>query len=195
MSIEVATPLLVALKGYPGSGKSTIGAALSRELHWPLVDKDAIQAILDRHRVADEGAGYEMAFQVARSLLARGISVIVDSPFWQRTYDNARGLADELGARLLVVECRCDDDVQWRRRIEARQATGPVAKRTTTWEALQAFRRRYDADAYDITAPHLIVDTTAEPASTVAHIRAWLEQQAGQYPRPPDVGRMRVRRR
>src|SRR5438034_10692562 len=120
MSVEATTPLLVALKGYPGCGKSTVGAALSRELRWPIVDKDAIQVVLDRHRVADEGAGYEVALQVARSQLAHGISVIVDSPFWRQTYDNAQTLADDIGARLVVVECRCEDEVQWRGRIEAR---------------------------------------------------------------------------
>src|SRR5262245_50335998 len=122
MSVEVVTPLLVALKGYPGCGKSTLGAALSRELAWPIIHKDVIQRVLERHDVADGAPGYEIAFQFARSQLECGVSVILDTPFWSQTHDNARALTAEVGARLVVVECRCADEVEWRRRIEARQA-------------------------------------------------------------------------
>jgi predicted kinase len=184
MSIDAPTPLLVALKGYPGSGKSTVGAALCRELGWPLIDKDGIQDVLDRHAVANEAAGYEIALQMARTQLAHGVSVIVDSPFWRRTYENTRALADEVGARLVVVECRCDDEVEWRRRILARQGAGLLARRTTTWESLQVFRARYDLDAYVIDVPHLIVDTSRSQTGMVASIRTWLEQHV----LAPDVG-------
>jgi len=48
MATAAPTRWLVALKGYPGSGKSAVASALSRELHWPIVDKDDIQDTLDR---------------------------------------------------------------------------------------------------------------------------------------------------
>jgi predicted kinase len=175
MPIEVATPWLVALKGHPGSGKSTVGAALSREFGWPIVDKDDIQDTLDTHLASSDGPAYEIMFRVARTQLLHGISVILDSPFWKRTYDNARALADERGARLVIIECRCVDEAQWRRRIEARQGAGLPARRTTTWESLQAYRSRYDQDAYAIEAPHLIVDTASEQPGIVTRIRTWLE--------------------
>jgi len=183
MLIDAPTPWLVALKGYPGCGKSTVGAALSRQLGWPLIDKDNVQDVLDRHGVAGEGAAYDVVFQVARGQLARGLSVIVDSPLWQRTYDNARALADEVGARLIVVECRCTDETVWRRRIEARQGNGLPPRRTTSWESLQAFRARYDRDrnqdAYPIEVPHLIVDTSTEqPDRVVTRIQDWLRHRA-----------------
>jgi predicted kinase len=184
MSIEVSAPWLVALKGYPGCGKSTVAAALSRELGWPLIEKDAIQRILDRHRVAGDAPGYEIMLQLARSHLRHGISIILDSPFWKLTYDNAQALADEHGARLVVIECRCADEAEWRRRIGARQGDGSPVQRTTTWESLQEFRRRYDSETYAITVPHLVVDTSTEQPETVADIRAWLQRLATR----PDAG-------
>jgi 2-phosphoglycerate kinase len=41
------TPLLITLKGHPGSGKSAVGRALGRRLGIPLIDKDDIKDILD----------------------------------------------------------------------------------------------------------------------------------------------------
>jgi shikimate kinase len=40
---------LIAMKGFAGSGKSTLGRALSREFGWPLVDKDDVKDLLDSH--------------------------------------------------------------------------------------------------------------------------------------------------
>jgi len=39
--------LLIAFKGPPGAGKSTIARALSKQLGWPLIDKDDVKDVLD----------------------------------------------------------------------------------------------------------------------------------------------------
>jgi predicted kinase len=174
--IQVPRPWLIAVKGYPGSGKSTVASALSRELRWPILDKDDIQDTLDRHLPSGDGPGYEIMFQVARGQLLHGISVILDSSFWKRTYDTARALADEVGARLVVIECCCADEAEWRRRIEARQAASLPARRTTTWDALDAYRSRYDAEGYTVEVPHLSVDTASEKSGVLTRIRTWLDR-------------------
>ena len=43
--------LLVALKGMPGSGKSTLGRALSKQLGGPVIDKDDVKDLIDGHIV------------------------------------------------------------------------------------------------------------------------------------------------
>jgi predicted kinase len=174
MSTDARRPCLIALKGQPGCGKSTIGAALSRELGWPIVDKDDIQYALDQHLTSSDGPAYEIMLRVARTQLRQGISVILDSPFWKQTYDNARALADEQGAQLVVLECHCGDEAEWRRRIEARQGVGVPARRTTTWDTLEAYRARYERDAYAIEVPHLVVDTNRDLPGLLAEVRAWL---------------------
>lgn len=45
--MQKPAPLLIALKGHPGSGKSAVARALSRRLLIPLIDKDDIKDVLD----------------------------------------------------------------------------------------------------------------------------------------------------
>src|SRR5713226_2206518 len=71
---------LIALKGLPGSGKSTIAQALSKRLGWPIIDKDDIKDILDGHSPEAGGLAYQTMFNVARRQLLQGLDVICDSP-------------------------------------------------------------------------------------------------------------------
>jgi predicted kinase len=164
-----------------------VASSLSRALHWPVLDKEDIQDALDRRLPSGDGPGYEIMFAIARSQLRHGISVILDSPFWKTTYDHARALANEAAARLVVVECRCDDEVEWRRRIEARRVMNLPSRRTTSWDALQAYRDRYDAEAYAIEVPRLVVDTASEQSDVVARILAWLDRVDPCHPEPSDT--------
>jgi predicted kinase len=70
---------LIALKGLAGSGKSTLGRALSQHLNWPLIDKDDIKDILDGRAADAGGLAYEVMFRVVRRQLLQGLNVICDS--------------------------------------------------------------------------------------------------------------------
>jgi predicted kinase len=108
--------------GAPGSGKSTLGRALSRTLGWPLIDKDDVRDHLDEATPHAGGLAYNIMFNVARRQLRQGLSVICDSPFaYRRCYECAVGTAQETGAALAVVECRCADEKTWRRRASTRR--------------------------------------------------------------------------
>jgi len=174
MSNTVSPPWLVALKGLPGCGKSTVAATLSRSFGWPIVDKDDIQDAIDAHLAASDGPAYEIMFRVARSQLRQGLSVIVDSPLWKQTYDNARALAEEQHACLAVIECRCADERVWRQRIEARKGAGLPARRTTSWESLLAYRSRYELNPYEITVQHLVIETDTDRTDIVSLVRSRL---------------------
>jgi predicted kinase len=172
---------LVALKGMPGSGKSTLGRALGRRLGWPLVDKDDAMDLL-AGRAPDAGRlAYDVTFNIARRQLRQGLGVICDSPLtFASLYAQAGRIAAETGAALAVVECRCADDAAVRRRIEARQALGLPAHHQTTWAGFLAYRARVlDATRYPIADPHLVVDTTRPLEECVDETIAWLERHAG----------------
>lgn len=167
---------LVALKGYPGSGKSTLGRAVSRGLRWPLIDKDDIKDLLDG-RAPEAGAlAYNVMFNVARRQLLQGLSVICDSPLTYREgYEHAARIAGETGAALAVVECRPPDEAVWRGRIEARQALGLPAHHKTDWASLQDHLRTATLEAaYPIEHPHLVVRTDEPATELAARVARWL---------------------
>ena len=80
--------MLLIVNGYAASGKTTLARALSRELRWPVVVKDAIkEQLFDRLGAADYkeskrlgAAAIDVMFSVAGELLSSGTSVIIESP-------------------------------------------------------------------------------------------------------------------
>jgi predicted kinase len=175
-----AHPLLLALKGHPGTGKSALGRALGRELGWPVVDKDDVKDVLDGRAPEAGGLAYEVMFAVARRQLRLGLSTICDSPLVSRwAFEQAQRVAAEAGAAVAVVECRCRELEVWRARIERRRELGLPAHHQTSWAGLQAYLERAELQAcYPIAAPRLVIDTSARPlADLVAEVTAWLAQQ------------------
>ncbi|MGB9754363.1 MAG: ATP-binding protein [Roseiflexus castenholzii] len=173
----VNRPLLIAMKGHPGAGKSAVARGLSRRLGIPLIDKDDIKDVLDGHVADAGGLAYIAMFNVARRQLLQTLSVICDSPLSEvGGYTTACVVAHDTGARLLVIECVCSSEEEWRRRIEQRAALRLPSHHVTTWEHLQEhLRRRADVSNYAIHEPHLVVDTFA-PLEEVLHtILAWIE--------------------
>ncbi len=166
---------LVAFKGMPGSGKSSMARALSHRRGWPLVDKDDIKDIIDGHADDSGGLSYATMFNVARRQLLQGLSVICDSPLtYANVYARARQVAAETGALLAIIECRCNDDRILRQRIEARKALNLPAHHTTDWERFRAYRESVATKTYPIRDRHLILDTTRPLAALVDEADRWL---------------------
>ncbi len=103
-------PTLILLAGMPGAGKTTLGLALSRALHIPMLDKDTFKATLLTMGIAEQVAAptaYELFFAVARDLmLLQGQSVILDSPaIYPQILANAQRIAADANATLTVIFC------------------------------------------------------------------------------------------
>jgi 8-oxo-dGTP diphosphatase len=171
------TPMLILMKGPPGTGKSTIARELGRHFGWPVIDKDAVRDLLP-----DElgGLSYEAMLALAERQLAIGLTVIADSPLgYGRAYARAREIAAAAGARMVVVESVCSDQSEWRRRIEQRAGTGLPAHHATDWARVDAFYERTDADPYEMDVPHLVVDTARPLEHVMRDVRRWLDQGPG----------------
>jgi predicted kinase len=152
-------PLLLALKGHPATGKSTLAEALARRLRWPLVDKDDIK---DHTLNLPNGnvLAYQIMWQVVERQLRLGLSVIVDSPLsYGVGYHTALDLARRAGGRLLVVETRLDDTT-WRARLDARAPESSTHK-VRGADQIEALLATYQGSWQYPIAPehHLIVDT------------------------------------
>ena len=74
-------PWLLALKGLPGVGKSTLAGELAHALGWPLLDHDDVKDAFAAAGASVPGsATYELLFRLAGRQLRIGVSVLCDSP-------------------------------------------------------------------------------------------------------------------
>ena len=95
-------PVLLLLKGYPGSGKSTLGKALAKHLKWPFIDKDdardTLQLVAPTAPHLDwNSLSYELFFNFAHAQLRCGLSIILDCPFARQSlYDRVKVFADQV---------------------------------------------------------------------------------------------------
>ncbi len=172
----MSSPTLLALKGFPGVGKSAIARAVSLHFGWPLVDKDDLLDVLIHQHVDAGRLAYEAMWRVGRRQLLQGFSVVCDSPLSHPMgYRAARRIALETGATLAVLECRCSDEALWRERVTARAAGDLPAHRATTWDVLRHIRdHSADQAAYAIVDPLLVVDTAHGLEDNVGHVVDWL---------------------
>jgi predicted kinase len=109
---------LVLMAGLPGAGKSTLASALSRELNWHVIDKDRHKELLLKQEIDEEKAGiatYELAFEIARSVLMRQqASIILDSAALHTfILENAQDIVRSIpNAQLKVILCVADRDLR-----------------------------------------------------------------------------------
>ena len=190
--MHIASTLIV-MRGYPGTGKSTIARAIAKTLRVPLIDRDIIRQMgVDILGSLPEIGrfSYELMFALTREQLDLGLSVVVDTPLtYATTYEQARRLADSFSIPMLVVHCQCPSAVQ-KSRLEGRK--GKVSQfQITSWEEWQQWKLRFEE--YDDGG--CVIDTSSpisESLSKVLHalhelqtIRQSETQEVSDYSRMP----------
>lgn len=125
-----ASPRVVLVGGYAGSGKTLLGRILARETGWPMLDKDTltrpvVEAALELLGSSPHDRESELYLQTVRpreyeALLAAwtenaecGNSAIVTAPFLREFTEpawinRAQASAADLGAEITLVWMNCD---------------------------------------------------------------------------------------
>jgi len=158
-------PLLIALSGLPGVGKSAVARILCGRLPAVYLRVDDVEAALKRSSLQihpAEDAGYMALAAIAESNLRLGKNVVADTV---NPVTASRGLwadtARSGNAQLLNVEIVCSDKAEHQRRVENRPGDidGLILP---SWQ--QVLARPYDA----WTQPCLRLDSATLTASEAA---------------------------
>jgi len=130
------TSLLVLVTGLQGTGKSTTAELAAKLLGAPVLAHDwamsalcpypAFQQALDSMEPKGRGVvGWSILCALAQSQLRRGSSVILDGMARTADVERCRQVADEEGARLVLILTDCADIEVHRSHIEGRQRRIP----------------------------------------------------------------------
>lgn len=157
--------MLIVLAGLPGSGKTTVAREIVARLPAVYLRIDSIeQALVSAKVLAGEvgPAGYVVAYEVARSNLALGLTVVVDcvNPL-PVTREAWRAVATSTPSRVLEVEIVCSDAAEHRRRVAHRKADIP-GHVLPDWASV--LRHDYEPWATD----RLVIDTAVVSAGDAA---------------------------
>lgn len=165
------------MRGYPGTGKSTIARAIATALRAPLIDRDIIrQTGVDSFgNLPKMGQfSYELMFALTREQLSLGLSVVVDTPLtYHTTFEQAKQLAHTFHTPMLVVHCKCPPEVQ-KRRLEGRK--GKVSEfQITSWEEWEQWKPRFeefDDEGCVIDTSNPLDDSLAKVMYTIHELHA-----------------------
>ena len=161
---------LVVMRGFPGTGKSTIARLLATALHATLLDRDIIRQIAVQVFGEQPQVGqfsYELMFALVREQLSLGLSVVVDTPLTYRTtYEQCKEMARNFQIPMLVVCCQCPPELQ-KRRLEGRKGNVSAFQITSwgEWEQWKAHFEEYEDGGCTIDTSKPIDDSMA----TVMH--------------------------
>jgi predicted kinase len=170
--------MLIAMRGGPGAGKSTLARGLARSLRIPLVDKDDLKDILDpafdnTHRAG--ALSYAGMWSVVERQLSVGLSAIADSPLsGGESFHCLRALRERYGVRVVVLSCTCSRSDLWQARLDGRVGDPQYAPHRFRpgWEHVGAWNACYGiVPAWD---PHLVLDTVAPVEAVLDQALAFL---------------------
>ena len=113
-------PLIVAMVGLVGSGKSTIAAEIAKNIGAVLIDADEIRVQLRKMGKGDDTVR-QIAEAVAGEMIKRGRNVVLTSDFIDaQKRSTLEKKAKQFGVRVIYIRTFCDRDVMIGRIVSAR---------------------------------------------------------------------------
>jgi predicted kinase len=151
-------PVLIAVAGLPGVGKTTFARALAAKIAAMHVRIDSIEIAIREAAVAIgslEDVGYRVGYAIAEDNLRLGRIVIADSVNpWPVTRDAWRDAARRAAAGLVEIEIVCSDSGEHRRRVEQRLGKPPAESGPPWSKVVSRDYRPWDRE-------HVVIDTAS----------------------------------
>lgn len=138
---------LIVVAGLPGTGKTTLAEHIVHSVGATVVSLAWVLGALRSTGTVDAARSPELAYEllsrVAEHQLRVGGSVVLDSMAGSTMIrERWRRLANDCGARLVIIECVCSDATLHRRRVEARRGEIPDWP-DPDWSHVEQMRSRY----------------------------------------------------
>ncbi|MEA2641461.1 MAG: uncharacterized protein QOF51_2855, partial [Chloroflexota bacterium] len=165
-------PLLLVTSGLPASGKTTLATALAQRLGLRHISTDVVRkraaGLHPTERAGtDVGQGiygpevtvatYHTLRRQAELWLRRGVSVVLDGTF--NTADQrhrVRILANDLGARFLLIRTECDETTTRERLARRERDASRVSD--ASWEVYKQMHTTFEPVIFDKLPPEEIVE-------------------------------------
>jgi len=166
-------PALFITTGLVGTGKTFLAQALAKRLGLAVISSDVTRKQLadipvTEHRFEEFDSGiysaefstktYDKMFSEANHILSDGGSVILDASFTKAGERlKAKGLAEEMGADFLIIECTLDEE-SIKQRLAQRLEQGSASD--GRWEIYQPQKRAFETVVEVPPQKHVIIDSS-----------------------------------
>jgi len=172
------TLALIVFSGLPGTGKSTLAAAVGQHFGLPVLRMDDVLAsagsFLPPHPHGPAAAADLLLTNLADRYLDAGQSVILDSiAAEEATHGEWREMAAIYDARFAVIECVCSDPATHRDRLRTRGRHLPEQDEAV-WAHVTQLRATFAPWGPDA----LIIDAVHPIADNMRAVLVWLANPA-----------------
>jgi predicted kinase len=169
-------PALIVMVGAPGSGKSYLGRTLSAALDAELIQTDAVRKDLfpePTYTSAEAASVYQTCHRRIADGLAAGRAIVFDGTnLRERQRRTLYQLAERAKAQVFVVVAYASEDVI-RQRLQHRAAGGDPQDQSDADLAVYLRMRR---DTEPVPRPHIVVNTSTDPAPVIRLLRRRLSE-------------------